>query len=125
MFGQQQGAAEMTFIDLDHVGGDFSAIGNAGASGAAGTALQPFDNQLFSDMKALLSDWNAASPDIINGVETPGGPAVTMPAQFVLNIVTDGINTIQGTPGPADAAFGGAIQQYAQIDSNFLLLHHS
>jgi hypothetical protein len=49
-----------------------------------------------------------------------------MTAQFVVNIINDGLHTVvPPSPSPADAAFGGAIETYAGIDSNFLLLHHA
>lgn len=123
IYGPQVRAADMTFIDLSHVGADFTAYGNAGLTSHV---LDPYGAQMFSDLKQYLADWNTAQPGITQGVSTPGGPAVTMPADFVLNLVNDGLHTVvPPNPSPADAAFGGAIQTFAQIDRNFLLFHHA
>jgi V8-like Glu-specific endopeptidase len=119
-FGPQVGAASMTFLDGDHIGADFS---NLGAAAAAGQEVGPFNNQLFSDLKALLGDWNAAQPGITNGINTPGGPPVALPAQFVVNIVNDGLNTIVEGAGPADQAFGTALATFFGIDQSLLLAH--
>ncbi len=119
-FGQQVGAASMTFIDGTHIGADFSSLG---AAAAAGENPGPFNNQLFSDLKAFLSDWGAAEPGLTTGISTPGGPPVILPAQFVLNLVNDGLNAITGGAGSVDQTFGGAVSQYFGIDRSFLLTH--
>ncbi len=110
----------MTFIDGEHIGADFN---NLGGAAAAGQDVGPFNNQLFSDLKAFLNDWSAAQPGLTTGVSTLGGPPVVMPAQFVLNLVSDGLNTIVNGAGPVDQAFGGAVNQFFSIDQSFLLTH--
>lgn len=119
-FGQQVGAASMTFTDGVHVGADFTDLG---ASAAAGQNAGPFNNQLLSDLKALLSDWNAAQPGITSGISTPGGPTVTLPGQFVANVVTIGLNTIVGGAGPADISFGNVLSNFFATDQSLLLNH--
>ncbi len=110
----------MTFIDGGHIGTDFNNLAEASS---AGQDVGPFDNQLFSDLKAFLGDWNSAQPEITAGVSTPGGPAVVLPAQFVAEVVNDGLNTIVGGPGPADQAFASALSTFFGIDQSFLLNH--
>lgn len=124
LFGPQVKAADMTFIDLNHIGGDFANYNNASLSGQS---LDPFGNQMFSDVKQYLADWNAAQPGITQGlVGTPGGPPVVMPADFVVNIINDSLHTIvPPSPSAVDNQFGAALQTYAGIDRNFLLLGHA
>lgn len=103
------GGAATFFYAGAHVGRDFDLLGSGVSSGQdQGTAL----NQTMTDLKQFLSAYANSAADLAKGVGVPGGPQMSVPPQFVVDVVNASLKAMVIGDAGLDHAYAGALTQF-------------